>query len=196
MIKFILCTDKHGALGYKGDLIYHISNDLVRFKKLTQKCITLSGRKTQESLPNQFLPNRTNVVITRDKKYKPANSGVIVVHDLEKAVEQYQDGNKDKDLIVIGGSELYSNFPVYPHVIHHTKVLDIADKFDVEVGMDELLGVHYSIDSPKYTEYKVETHLDPKSGLMYQFIDYVKTDFLEEYHKLQLMEDSNNVDDQ
>lgn len=184
MIKFILCTDKNGAIGYKNQLLYHISDDLKRFKELTKNQIVLMGRKTLESLPNQFLPHRINVVITRDKNYKPKNSSVIVMHDFDTIINHYQSGEQDKDLIVIGGAQIYEEFPRYPDVIYHTQVLDTNTKHDAEIDMEELLGTSYHTSSvhPKYVNYKTETHFDEKSGLFYQFTDYVQTSYLAEYH--------------
>lgn len=181
----ILCTDKHGALGYKNKLLYHISDDLKRFKKLTEGHIVLMGRKTLESLPHQFLPHRINVVITRDKNYKPKNSSVIVMHDFDTIINHYKSGEQDKDLIIIGGEQIYENFPEYPHVIHHTLVLDKAVKQDAKIDLDELLGIYYNTTSihPKYVNYTTETRFDETSGLFYQFTDYVKTDYLKEYYK-------------
>lgn len=186
MIKFILCTDKNGALGYKNQLLYHISDDLKRFKKLTENQIVLMGRKTLESLPNQFLPHRVNVVLTRDKNYKPKNSSVVVMHDFATIINHYKAGTQDKDLIVIGGAQIYEEFPQYPDVIYHTQVLDTNTKYDAEIDMEELLGTSYHTSNvhPKYVNYKTETHLDEKTGLFYQFTDYVKTDCVEEYHKM------------
>lgn len=186
VIKFILCTDKVGAIGYKNQLLYHISDDLKRFKKLTENQIVLMGRKTLESLPNHFLPHRVNVVLTRDKTYKPKNSSVIVMHDFDTIINHYKSGEQDKDLIVIGGAQIYEEFPQYPDVIHHTQVLDTNTKHDAEIDMEELLGTSYHTSNvhPKYVNYQTETHFDEKTGLFYQFTDYVKTDCVEEYHKM------------
>lgn len=178
-IKFILCTDRYGALGYNNQLLYHISNDLKRFKKLTEGHIVLMGRKTLESLPNQFLPHRINVVITRDKNYKPKNSSVTVVHDLDAIVNQYHSGEQDKDLFVIGGAELFNNFPVAPDVIHLTKVLDQAVQKDVSIDLRNVAPHNYYID------FKTETHIDEKDGWIYQFKDFVRWTHLDEYYEQQ-----------
>ena len=65
MISIIVAIAQNGAIGYKGDLIYHLSADLRRFKELTTGHTVIMGRKTFESLPKGALPNRRNIVLTR-----------------------------------------------------------------------------------------------------------------------------------
>ena len=66
----LFAVDTNWNIGYKGALLVKISNDLKRFKKLTTGNIIIMGRKTFESLPGRkALPNRVNIVMTRDKDY-------------------------------------------------------------------------------------------------------------------------------
>ncbi len=67
MISIIVAIAQDRAIGYKGDLIYHLSADLKRFKALTTGHTVLMGRKTFESLPKGALPNRRNIVLTRQQ---------------------------------------------------------------------------------------------------------------------------------
>ena len=67
MISIIVAIAQDRAIGYKGDLIYHLSSDLKRFKALTTGHTVLMGRKTFESLPKGALPNRRNIVLTRQQ---------------------------------------------------------------------------------------------------------------------------------
>ena len=67
MISIIVAIAQNGAIGYKGDLIYHLSADLRRFKELTTGHTVIMGRKTYESLPKGARPNRRNIVLTRQK---------------------------------------------------------------------------------------------------------------------------------
>ena len=64
-MKLILACDPKGGIGYKNKLPWNkIQGDLPRFKRLTDDCIIVMGRKTWESLPVKPLPNRTNLIIT------------------------------------------------------------------------------------------------------------------------------------
>ena len=64
MISAIVAVDANWGIGYNGQLLEHISDDLKRFKELTSNNTVVMGRKTWESLPNKPLPNRFNVVLT------------------------------------------------------------------------------------------------------------------------------------
>ena len=65
-MKMIVACDENFGIGYKGNLLVHIPEDMKRFKDLTMNDIVVMGRKTLESLPKGYLPNRDNVVISRD----------------------------------------------------------------------------------------------------------------------------------
>ena len=64
MISAIVAVDANWGIGYNGQLLEHISDDLKRFKELTSNNTVVMGRKTWESLPNKPLPNRLNIVLT------------------------------------------------------------------------------------------------------------------------------------
>ena len=67
MISIIVAVSKNGAIGKNNDLLWHISDDLKRFKAITSEHTVVMGTKTYESLPFKPLPNRENIVITRNK---------------------------------------------------------------------------------------------------------------------------------
>ena len=64
MITAIAAVDREWAIGYNGELLAHISEDMKRFKELTKDKVVVMGRKTWESLPTKPLPSRTNIVVT------------------------------------------------------------------------------------------------------------------------------------
>lgn len=177
VIKMIMCTDAFGALGYKGDLIYKISDDLKRFKQLTKGSIVVMGRKTLESLSNQYLPERINVVLTSDKNYKPQNSNVIVMNNVESIINHYENGKQDRDVFIIGGAELYNQFFHRVSVCHLTRVLEVAKNWDTEFDIENFE------DEKVFVQYSTETKYDEKNNLYYQFIDYVHWDYISEYHE-------------
>lgn len=101
MIKMILCTDLHGAIGYKNDLIYTMREDLQNFKRLTTGHKIIMGYNTWESLPKKPLPNRENIILT---SRNIDIDGVTVVRDIESIIEM----SKHEDVFVIGGAQLYN----------------------------------------------------------------------------------------
>lgn len=93
---------ENNALGKDNDLLWHLPDDFKRFKQITSGHYIIMGRKTFESFPKP-LPNRTHVIITRQKNYNP--EGCIVVDSMEKAIEVCP---KHEDIFIIGGGEIYN----------------------------------------------------------------------------------------
>lgn len=96
-------TARRGAIGRKGDLIYHISADLKHFKELTTGHTVLMGRRTFLSLPKGALPKRRNVVITSDPQWTAPN--VETAHSLDEALALTA---ADSEIFVIGGGQVYA----------------------------------------------------------------------------------------
>ena len=104
-------------IGKDNDLIWHLKNDLKRFKELTSGHCIIMGRKTFESFPKP-LPNRTHIVITRQQNYKTPK-GVIVVNSLESAIEK---AALDPNPFIIGGGEIYKQALKVVGTIEFTRV--------------------------------------------------------------------------
>ncbi len=96
------------AIGKGGELLWHISEDMQRFKKLTVGHPVIMGRKTWESLPEKFrpLPGRTNIVVTRQADYNA--NGATVVDSFESARAAAARAPGAGEIFVIGGGELYA----------------------------------------------------------------------------------------
>ena len=125
MITLIAAAGKNNELGKDNDLVWHLPDDFKRFKKLTTGHHIIMGRKTFESFPKP-LPNRTHLVITRNKAYQ--KEGAVIVHSLDEALLKAQN---DPQPFVIGGGEIYK------------LAMEVADKI-------ELTRVHGSFDVDTY----------------------------------------------
>ncbi|MDE5901296.1 MAG: dihydrofolate reductase [Muribaculaceae bacterium] len=101
-IHIIVAIDRHGAIGRNGDLLFHISADLRRFKQLTMGCPIIMGRKTFESFPKGPLPGRRNIVVTRNAEY--TRPGIETAPSIEQALAMTADVT---DVYIIGGGEIY-----------------------------------------------------------------------------------------
>lgn len=101
MIILIAAVAENNALGKDNKIIWHLPNDFKRFKAITSGHYIIMGRKTFESFPKP-LPNRTHIVISRQKNYAP--EGCIVVHSLEQAIAL---APKDHNVYIIGGGQIY-----------------------------------------------------------------------------------------
>ena len=101
MLSLIVAISENHVIGREGQLPWHLSADLKRFKKLTMGHHIVMGRKTYDSIGRQ-LPGRTSVVLTRQTDW--AVEGVLTASDLETALELAGD---DEEVFVIGGSQIY-----------------------------------------------------------------------------------------
>ena len=109
MVSIIVAVAENGVIGDKNTLLWHISEDLKHFKAVTTGHPVIMGRKTYESL-GRPLPNRTNVVITRQQVEIP---GCRVVHSLGEAVALFPG---DDEVFVIGGAQIYAQaLPLADH---------------------------------------------------------------------------------
>ncbi len=108
-VSIIVAMSKQNRAIGKGDkLLWHIPDDLKRFKALTSRHPVIMGRKTFESVLNYLgnpLPNRTNIVVTRDKTYH-APEGVIVSHSVPEAISKAQTFT-DEEVFIGGGGQIY-----------------------------------------------------------------------------------------
>ena len=129
----IAAAAQNNALGKNNDLVWHLPDDFKRFKALTSGHHIIMGRKTFESFPKP-LPNRTHIVITRQKEYAP--EGCIVVDSMEKALAI---APKNEDVFIIGGGEIYNLGLAFAHKIELTRVFDTfdADVFFPEINLAE-----------------------------------------------------------
>ena len=106
IVSLIVAVAENGVIGKNNDLIWNLPNDMKYFKETTQGHYVIMGRKNFESIPEKFrpLPNRTNVVVSRQKNYKA--EGCLLVHSLEEAISLAEkDG--DQEPFIIGGGEIY-----------------------------------------------------------------------------------------
>ena len=106
-ISLIVAVAEDRAIGDKGNLLWHLSSDLKRFKAITTGHAIIMGRKTYDSLPNGALPNRRNIVISRQlKSLKDAE----VYSDIDEALKA---ASNEDTVYIIGGGEIYNKtFPL------------------------------------------------------------------------------------
>ena len=157
-MKMIRAVDRNWALGYKGELLFHIKKDMQFFREKTLGKIVIMGRKTFESLPGGALENRENIVLSRQGIQYPGARTVRSVDELMDIL-----GDRKEDAFVIGGGEIYSLLMPYSDTVFITKVdrMKKADTFFYNLDiMDEWEQVWESeiMDTGKvrfrFTEYR------------------------------------------
>jgi len=155
----IAATSLNNALGKDNKIIWHLPDDFKRFKELTSGHYIIMGRKTFESFPKP-LPNRTHVVITRQKNYNP--EGCIVVNSIEEA---FSICPKNEDSFLIGGAEIYELGLPYVDKIELTL---INDNFEADAFLPK-------IDFSKWELIQEENHpKDEKHAHEFRFQTYLK----------------------
>jgi dihydrofolate reductase len=160
MLTLIAAASENNALGKDNDLVWHLPDDFKRFKALTSGHYIVMGRKTFESFPKP-LPNRTHIIITRQKDYK-APEGCIVVNSLTKAIEISPE---NEEVFIIGGGQIYK------------QSIEIADKIELTrvhttVEADVFFPV---IDETIWEEIESEHHpKDEKHQYDFTYLTFVK----------------------
>ena len=159
-LTIIVAAGENDAIGKDNKLIWHLSDDLKRFKTLTNNHHIIMGRKTFESFPKP-LPNRTHIVITRQNNYK-VPKGVIIANSLKNAISISQ---QDTQPFIIGGGEIYKQAIQFASKIELTRV---HENFDADVLFPK-------IDSNSWRETSNTFHAkDDKHEHAFSFITYTK----------------------
>lgn len=151
------------AIGRDGKMLYHISDDLRRFKALTMGNPVIMGRKTWESLGSRPLPGRRNVVITRNPGFKA--EGAEVMHS---ECEARNDIIAADCMFVIGGAEIYCEF------MRNASVMYITEVFDPSEPQGDAYFPQIDPRCWRVDEISAQA-VDPRTGLRYRYVTYERT---------------------
>src|SRR5688572_5703899 len=105
-VSIIVAISENNVIGKDNSLIWHLPADMKFFKEKTTGHCIITGRKNYESIPEKFrpLPNRTNIVISRNFNY--SSPGAEVVNSLEEAIE-FAKAKKETEAFIIGGGQIF-----------------------------------------------------------------------------------------
>ena len=159
MIKIIVAISKNRVIGDSNRLIWNLPADLKRFKEITTGHPIVMGRKTYESI-GRPLPDRRNIVITRDKSYEV--DGCEVVNSIDEALLL-----TGSDCFIIGGGEIYKQTLNVAEQIYMTLV---DEEFEGDTNFPEL-------SADWYVSKKEDFISDEKNPYNYSFIFYEKFEF-------------------
>lgn len=135
-ISIIVAASNNMVIGKNNDLPWRLPSDLKNFKSITEGHYVVMGRKCWESIPEKFrpLPNRDNIVITRNKDYNA--EGAIVMNDLETIIRVFKNDGEYGEIFIIGGAEIYKKTFEHADKLYLTHVLsDIEGDVFLE-GLD------------------------------------------------------------
>src|SRR6478609_6258035 len=149
-ISLIAALSKNRVIVKNNDLPWHLPDDMKYFMQTTKGHHVILGRKNYDSLPEKFrpLPNRTNIVVTRQQNFKADNC--IVVHSIQDAIDLAKKNN-EQETFIIGGAEIYKlGFPS-THRLYLTEIDAVIEgdthfpEFKKEDWI-ETSRTHHSID--------------------------------------------------
>lgn len=125
ILSTVIAFGENRGLGFGNKLPWHLPDDLKRFKEITRGHSVIMGRKTYESI-GRLLPERKNIIITRDKNYKV--EGAVIVSSIEEAIQECKE---EKEAFVIGGGEILKIALPYLNKMYltHVDAVVTADSF-------------------------------------------------------------------
>ena len=127
-IILIAALDDNKVIGSEGHLPWHIPEDFIHFKKTTEDHMVVMGRKTYESL-GKPLPNRLNIVLTRNKDFKPMEPAIACT-TLGQAL-LLAKSREEKKVFIVGGAHVYAEAMPYAHqmILSHIPGTHKGDTF-------------------------------------------------------------------
>ncbi len=150
MVSAIAALSRNGVIGKDNDLPWHLPDDMKFFMETTKGHHVIMGRRNYDSLHSKFkpLPNRTNVVITRQQGFRAP--GCTVMHAVEPALDLARD-NDENECFIIGGAEIYNLAMPYTTRLYLTEIYaDVdGDTLFPELDMSEWKEVsrkHHAAD--------------------------------------------------
>lgn len=172
-ISLIVATDKKGAIGRNNQLLWHLPNDLKRFKTLTMGKPTIMGRNTFESI-GKALPGRDNLILTSDvnyiKKLQDLNhqNNIYIFNNAEQLFEHCKKNyNTNTELMIIGGGEIYKYFFKMANKIYLTLV---EEELEADVFFPIIDNKTWQEDKNK----RINNYKDDKHKYNYIFMEWFK----------------------
>ncbi len=163
-ITLIAALSRNRIIGKNNDLPWHLPDDMKFFMETTKDHCVIMGRKNYESLPLKFrpLPERTNIVVTRQRNF--VAEGCQVVHSLEDALASANQ-KSDEEIFVIGGAEIYKLALPYAHKLYLTEI-------EAEIEGDTYFPL---FDKTVFQERSRRHHTaDAKHAVAFDFVLYSK----------------------
>ncbi len=147
-ISLIAAVADNGVIGHENRMIWHIPEDLKRFKRLTSGHAVIMGRKTYENLPIRPLPNRRNIIISRQTI---EFQGAEVVHSAPEAIAICEE---ETEIFIAGGAEIYTLFLPFITKIYLTKV---HKNFEGDTFLPKINFSKFKLIDSEFTRAEIHT---------------------------------------
>lgn len=163
MVSIIVAIASNNAIGRNNELLYHMPNDMKRFKETTTGHTIIMGRKTFNSFPRRPLPNRRNIVLASENNIPEDKQGAEWMTSLPQALNESKN---DGEVFILGGASVY------------VQALSLADKIYLTIIDDEPQDADSFFPEIDYNKWKVESEekfpADEKHAHPYSFINLVR----------------------
>ena len=159
-ISIIVAVADNNAIGKNNDLLWHISNDLKRFKKLTEGHYIIMGKRTYFSLPFRPLKNRVSMIITDVPDEIIDNC--LMAYSIEDAISKMDSEHEN---FVIGGGSIYAQFLPFANKLYITKV---HKEFEADTFFPEIRSSNWNLIE------KIKIENDQQNDFTYTFETYLR----------------------
>jgi dihydrofolate reductase len=151
IISLIAALTQNNVIGKNNDLPWHLPDDMKYFMQTTKGHYVIMGRRNYDSIPEKFrpLPNRTNVVVTRQKSFEAPNCHVV--NSLEEGLTLAREAGQ-QEVFIIGGAEIYAQGLTFANRLYLTEIDGVVDgdtyfpSFDQQ-AWQEISRVHHPADA-------------------------------------------------
>lgn len=136
IVSLIVAVSENNVIGKDNDLVWNLPDDMKFFKKTTNGHFVIMGRKNYESIPEKFrpLPNRTNVIITRQTNFQAKDC--LVVNDINQALDLAKNA-QEQEAFIIGGGQIYQ-LALQNDLVDRIYLTRIHDEFEGDTFFPEL----------------------------------------------------------
>lgn len=140
----IVAVDKCLGIGKDNSLMWHLPDDMKFFKETTKGNVVIMGRKNFESIPEKYrpLPNRENVVLTRDENYKA--DGCVIFNSFSDCIDAYKNEGKRK-VFIIGGAEIY-RLAMESDVIEEMYITHVDKEYNADTFFDDYSPDNWDVE--------------------------------------------------
>lgn len=172
-MKLIVAVDREWGIGYQGELLVTVKEDLAHFRELTLGKTVVYGSSTLRTFPDgRVLNGRKNLILSTNPNFEPA--GAIVLRSVEELIA-YEKAHPEEEIVVVGGASVYKQLLPYCETAYVTR-FDASFKKDAYFpNLDE--NPSWQCISVSETYYSNDA-TDTKAGMPYCFTEYRRVDRL------------------
>jgi dihydrofolate reductase len=174
--ELIFASDINGVIGNNNTIPWYVPEDLTYFRKITTYGIVIMGRKTFESLPNGYLKNRINIVITNNYKNYNNIDNTLIFTDFDNVFTTIENIQKEtnKKVFIIGGSMIYRIFFKYCNIIHRTVIYNtnVSTVYNPDDNIMFPYSIHNFVDYKNI--YESDILCSKNNNIQYQHFTYKK----------------------